>query len=444
MARAHEGDRMIRAFRLSVMAAACLALSASVHADSKGAYEDLVANLKSPNARTRQEAAAALGKSRRREAVGPLSPLVRDPELKVRVEVVRALRELRDLAAVPALVTSLGDGDADLRREAIATLVEIYAEKQEKGPLEPLVRFLRLRSEESEGSTAAPIAPVDPSVHQGLARCLRDEEKDVREGAALALGILGGRSALRELATALQDPVPDVRSAAAVAVGKLGTAEDGRNLIPLLGDESGGVREDSLRALGALRVKEAGPQLAELYESNRKKPLGTKVLATLSRIGDRSQADLFVQVMQEPDLEKKRLAVEGLGRISDASRLAALKKDYQRERDEEVRLAYCFALSLMGDRAFLDTIVLTLPSRTLGARSRQYLLEMGPSVLPDLYPYLTDQDADIRASLSDIIGSMGDPEAIPRLSALLNDPSARVADHANRAVERLRRAAPAH
>jgi excinuclease ABC subunit A len=38
------------------------------------------ANLKSPTARTRQAAAAALGKSRRREAVPPLSALVRDPE----------------------------------------------------------------------------------------------------------------------------------------------------------------------------------------------------------------------------------------------------------------------------------------------------------------------------------------------------------------------------
>ena len=82
--------------------------------------------------------------------------------------------------------------------------------------------------------------------------------------------------------------------------------------------------------------------------------------------------------------------------------------------------------------------MLALPG-TLGQRSRAYLMEMGPSFLPDLYPYLSDQDADIRAALSDIIGAMGDPEAIPRLSALLNDPSTRVADHANRAVERLRR-----
>ena len=429
----------MRGFRLAAVPALCLGLVSPALAAGKASYEDLVANLKSPNAHTRQEAAAALGKSRRREAVAHLSPLVHDPELKVRFEVVRAFRELRDLAAVPALVTSLGDGDAALRREVVGTLVEIYAEKESKNPLEPLARFLKLRSDEADRSTVTPFAAVDPRVHQALGKALRDEDKDVREGAALALGILGGSPALRELATALQDPVPGVRAAAATAIGKVGTTADGRSLVPLLADESSEVRDCALHALGVLRVKEAGPELASLYDSNRKKPLGTKVLATLSRIGDSSQGDLFVQVMQEPDPERKRLAVEGLGRISDAARLEALKKDYQRERDEEVRLAYCFALVLMGDRAFLDTVVLALPSRTLGDRARNYLLEMGPRVLPDLYPYLSDQDADIRAELSDIIGTMGDAEAIPRLTPLLNDPSARVADHANRAVERLRR-----
>src|SRR4029079_5743278 len=53
--------------------------------------------------------------------------------------------------------------------------------------------------------------------------------------------------------------------------------------------------------------------------------------------------------------------------------------------------------------------------------------------------YLNDPEAEIRATLCDIIASFGDPEAIPRLTPLINDPSQTVADKANRAVERLRR-----
>jgi HEAT repeat protein len=198
-----------------------------------------------------------------------------------------------------------------------------------------------------------------------------------------------------------------------------------------------------LQAVGVLRVKEAGPALRQLYDANRRKEGGPKILTAISRIGDPSQADLFQELVQDPDPERKRLAIEGLGRISDVSRLPAFKKDYQREKNEEVRLADSFALTLLGDRAFLDTIVLTLPSRMLGSRSRSYLVEMGPAILPDLYPYLGDPEAEIRATLADIIASYGDPEAIARLTPLINDPSATVADRANRAVERLRRAAGA-
>jgi HEAT repeat protein len=84
--------------------------------------------------------------------------------------------------------------------------------------------------------------------------------------------------------------------------------------------------------------------------------------------------------------------------------------------------------------------VLNLPSRTLGTRCRNYILEMGRDILPDLYPYLNDPDGDVRAELCDIIAAFGDPDAIARLQPLVSDPSAKVADRANRAIERLRHA----
>ena len=429
-------EQVKRMIRRPLLALAALLLAAPLWAASKPSFDDLVANLKSPNAKTRQEAAAALAKSRRREAVTPLAALVRDPEYKVRMEVVRALRDLRDPAAVPALVTLLGDGEADIRQEAIATIDEIYSDKERSGPVG---RFLQIFSDEADRTSIAPYVKVEPSVYEGLAKALRDENGDVREAAALAIGILGGSGQTRDLVATFQDPVPAVRAAAATAVGKVGAQEDGRTLIGLLSDESLEVRNRALQALSVLRVTEAGPALRQLYEENRRREWGLRVLETLSKIGDPAQAELFLQLVQDPDPERKRLAVEGLGRISDSSRLPAFKKDYQRERSDDVKLAYAFAISRMGDRAFLDSIVLSLPSRTLGTRSRGYILEMGRPILPDLYPYLNDPDAEVRAVLCDIIGLLGDPDAIPRLEPLVGDPSASVADRANRAIERLRR-----
>ncbi len=420
---------------------AWLLMAGMAEAAGRPTFEDLVANLKSHNAGTRREAAAELGKSRRREAVAPLAALVRDPDAKVRMEVVRALRELRDVTAVPALVASLSDGDASIREEAIGTLVEIYAERDRGNPVD---RFLDLFSDEYDRSSVPPYTVVDPSVIRGLATELRDDDSAIRQEAALALGILNGTEAIPALVSSLKDPEASVRGAAATALGKIGTPAEGKALIPLLADDSAGVRNRVLQAVGVLRVKEAGPALRQLYEANRRKESGAKILAALSRIGDPAQADLFGELLQDPDPDRKRLAIEGLGRISDPSRLPGFKKDYQRERNDELKLAYSFALTLLGDRAFLDTIVLTLPSRTLGTRARGYLMEMGAdrSILPDLYPYLNDPEADIRAALCDIIASIGDAEAITRLQPLIHDPSPTVADKANRAVERLRRAGP--
>jgi HEAT repeat protein len=405
---------------------------------AKLSYDDLVANLKSPNARTRQEAAAALGKMRRPEAIAPLAALVRDPEVKVRLEVVRALREVRGLPAVPALVTSTQDGDRKIREEAVGALVEIYSERERTTTV---TRFLESYSDEYDRSSIPPHSNVDPSVFKALGAALRDEEAEIRAAAAFSIGILGGRGLVKELTAALQDLESDVRGAAASAIGKVGSNEDGRALVPLLTDESTGVRNRTLQAIGVLRVKEAAPALRQMYEGNRRREPGVKILECLSRIADPTQVDLLRELIQDPDPERRRLAVEGLGRVADAQLLPAFKKDYQRERNEELRLAYGFALSLLGDRAFIDSIVLGLPSRLYGNRCRRYILEIGKDLLPDLYPYLNDPDEDIRAELCDLIPSLADADAIPRLQALISDPSTKVADRANRAVERLKRAA---
>ncbi len=400
-------------------------------------FDDLVANLKSPNVKTRLAAAEGLGKSRRPEAVTPLAASLRaEPEAKVRLEVVRALRGLRSLAAVPALVSAMSDAEAPVREEALGSLVEVYSERERSGPVG---RFLELFSDETEEAPPQLFARVDPSVYSALGQALRDEQKDIRQQAAYAAGILNGRTVVADLATALQDVEPGVRGAAAKAIGKLGTQADGQKLIPLLSDENANVRTRTLQAIGALRVREAGPALREMFEQNRRREQSVKVLEALSRVADPAQADLFREVIKDSDPEHKRLAIEGLARVSDASMLPAFKKDFQRERNDDLRLAYAFALVRLGDRDFLDTLVLGLPSASGGKRARRYILELGSGVLGDLYPYLNDQDAEIRAQLCDIIAAIGDPSAAAVLEPLVNDPSPKVADRANRAIERLRR-----
>jgi HEAT repeat protein len=422
---------MSRALSLAVAAA----LGVASLGASRQSFEDLVASLKSPNAKTRTESVEALGKSRRREAVAPLATLVHDPEAKVRLELVKAFRELRDLSSVPALVSLLVDEDPKTRVESVGALLELYTDEAK---VSSPAKVLEVFSDDPDTSTLPPFTKVDPSVYDALGKSLGDESEDVREAAARALGVLGGASEAGRLGTALQDPAASVRGAAATALGQVGSAAQGRLLIPLLADESTGVRNRALQAIGALRVREAGPALRELFEANRRRDVGLKALACLSKVADPSQKDLFQELAQDPDPDKRRWAVEGLGRIADASMLPAFKKDFQRERGEGLRLAYAFAIARLGDHAFLDSLVLGLASSSYGRRCRGYLVEMGPDILPEIYSYLGDPDADVRAQLCDVIAQIGDSAAAERLAPLVNDPSSEVADRATRAIERLK------
>ena len=191
-------------------------------------------------------------------------------------------------------MTSLQDGDAGIREEAIGTIVEIYAERDRGGPID---RFLQTFSDEFDRQSVPPFTTVDPGVFRGLAGTLRDEKKGIRAESAYAIGILGGGSAIPDLVAALQDPESEVRAAAATALGKVGTAEEGKALIPLLADNSATVRNRALQAIGVLRVRDAGPALREMFEQNRRRELGTRVLAALSRIGDPAQGDLFRELL---------------------------------------------------------------------------------------------------------------------------------------------------
>lgn len=427
--------RLRRSLSFLLLTLACGPLLPATVWGGRATFDSLLADLKSPNAKTRLVAATALGKTHKREAVSGLSAVVRDPEPKVRLEVVRALKELRDPGAVPALVAAAEDAEVGVRAEAIDALVNLYVDFDRPTGLQ---RFLGMSSEDIEHASLPPGSTVDPAALKALAGALRDDDKGIREQSALALGVLGARSSLRDLVGALQDPEPSVRGAAAAAIGKLGGSEQGRALIALLADDQTAVRVQALHAIGKLRIKEAAPALREMYEANRKKDLGIRVLEALGRVGDPSQADLFRELLTDSDATRQRLAIEGLARVSDASLLPAFKKDYQREKNEELRLAYGFGIVVLGDRAFLDGIVLNLPTKALGERSREYLIELGRPILPDLYEYLNDPSDDVRVELCGLLAAMGYSDAIERLAPLVKDPSPRVADAANRAVERLR------
>ena len=74
--------------RTSLLSATAAVLIAAASFAGAQAFQDELANLRSPNTKTRVKAAKALGKSQRPEAISPLIEAMRDPEVRVRKTVL--------------------------------------------------------------------------------------------------------------------------------------------------------------------------------------------------------------------------------------------------------------------------------------------------------------------------------------------------------------------
>jgi HEAT repeat protein len=360
-----------------------------------------------------------------------LAALVRDPDVDVRVTVLRAIASLRDLAGVPSMVVFMADSQARVRSEAIDGVVEIYTHRDRPG----MSRFLSIFSDGRDKPEPLLVSSVDFEVYRSLAALLKDSDLGVRESAAEAIGILGGTEVAADLARATGDSVPAVRAAAVTAIVKVGTSADGEALIPLLRDPSATVRRRAIAGLGRLKVVDAAPDLRRYFETNSELEDGILALNSLAQIALPQDRPLFQRLVLQPDARKRRPGIEGLARLNEKGNEARFKRDFQREKNEELRAAYAFALFLFGDRPFIDTVVLGLAgTRDRARQARGYVEEFGARALPEALDYLREPDPKIRAGLCDALSTAGVTGASSAIEPLAKDKDPQVAAAALRAL----------
>ena len=154
----------------------------------------------------RREAAYALGKTRRSNAVGPLiDRLLTDKEDAVRGAAAVALGEISDATAVPALATALGS------QAEVSGSRKGQKGKKEKNP------FVLRAAARSLGQIGSPGAVP------ALIAVLQDEkaEDDVRRESATALGLIGDSSSIPALRTVLTARDPYLSQAAHDAIQRI-------------------------------------------------------------------------------------------------------------------------------------------------------------------------------------------------------------------------------
>jgi HEAT repeat protein len=410
-----------------VSAASCLLLAGEalvppLHAQQP--FDQVVRQLKSPEAKTRLSALRLLAESGYPEAAGPVAAL-------------------------------LSDTDDHIRREALyaelAFFVPSVAGKRRVGDPQ--------RAFEAHWG-AMPLERVPIEVVTGLLAPLRDQNATVRAEAAYALAVLGQiegkppsaayKDVVEALADRLGDPDKSVRVAAARAAGRVfrGCAGNcgvvaverlGDALVRLLNDPEQSVQGASMEALGELRYERAVKGLTDVMGYYKGGEMAWAALDTLARIGHPSSAATFNAAFVDKDPNFRRSAVEGLARSKADRASEIIQAAAGTERDGSVALAMAFAQQRLGRATETLRVIQALGDRGLRKQAQEYLIELGPSVAPDVANALGPAAPDARVALLEVLGVTGGPKEAGAVDALQGDRDARVAAAAQQALSRIRK-----
>jgi HEAT repeat protein len=221
-----------------------LAVNLAARAGTRDAIRGITHTLQDPIPEVRRAAAAALAELGSPEAIPALSQALADPDADVRVEALRTLSVIDDERVVDSLISALKDPESKVREVANEALIRWTSPAVARRLVESL-RSPVLRKPVSELLARMGTSAVEPLVnilvegYPELAPTVGDTleqlvgrdvfierlgsmDPNVRLGAVLALGAMGGREAIDGLSRALSDPNEQIRIRAVRMLGELG------------------------------------------------------------------------------------------------------------------------------------------------------------------------------------------------------------------------------
>ncbi len=401
--------------------AVCFLLGAlaSPAAAQQARFDDVVRNLRNPDPKVRLSAVRLLRESKYPEAAGPVAALINDPVDLVQLEAIAAERSFFLVDDIPG-------------KKRVALLVEV----RNPAPAETAFGL---------GPLAVWTHPVPPELVQALLEAVNDKNQKVRVEAIYTLGTIArpplAAAPAADLIKALDHYDPVIRAAAARVIGRLDVKSAGDALITSVNDSTSLVRYAAMRALGEIREARAVPALTEQLTFYNTGEGGAAALEALARIASPSSVPVFTARLTDKDPRFRTAAAEGLGRAGDTSEVAALQMGAGNDTSAEARAAMAFALQKLGQH-YVPRLVEFMTAPKTAGQIAAYLIELGPSIVPELTPHLQDSSPAIRANVATVIGALGGAGAEAAIAPLTTDRDHDVAQAATRALKRLKTETP--
>jgi HEAT repeat protein len=397
-------------------------------------FDDVIADLASGDAATRLRAVQMLKGAAYPEAAGPLAKLVTDADDSVQLAAIAA--EL-NIVLAEKIVARRRVGLVIEKRQTVAAAAVF-----DSGPL-------------AIGPRTVPLEVLD-----ALRVAARDDNPRVRLESTYAFGAAAVeprgarrrelvRASGRDLAAMVNAVDPYHRYAALRVIGRLLAPHQGDDpldeyigdvVINSLNEKDKAMQQAAMQTLGAIRHARAVRGLIDLFAYYGKGEMAVSALDAVAHIGHPSGAPVLVEQLASKNDVLKIIAVEGLARIGDRTKLAAIQTAVGLDRNASLQLAGTFAAVMLGADGTpgLDEIVEALQRSRLHDQAFSYLVEAAPGRPAALARYLIDPDPLVRLDVANVLGLSDDPAALPLAASVVSDPDAEVARAAERAVARLR------
>jgi HEAT repeat protein len=376
-------------------------------------FDEVVRNLRNPDAKVRLNAVKLLREAKYPEAIVPLAPLATDPVDSIQLEAIAAELSFFLVQDVP-----------ERHHRVLIVEVRNHGGAEAAFQLGPLAVWPR---------------PVPPDLVVALLKAVDDENARVRVEAVYTAATIGKAplpaDAEQLLVKALDHYDPEVRRGAALFAGRAGVKPASEALIRLVNDSTADVRYAAMRALGRLHEERAVVALTEQLAFYGKGEGAWSALDGLAHIAHPASVPVFTERLADKDPNLRRAAAEGLARSGDKTALPALETAAGNDSSNLARAAMAFALQKLG-RNYVPRLIEFLDDERTAVQVQEYFLELGPAVEKELLPSLREPDASIRAAVADVLGAIGGDESLNALQTL-QDRDKGVVESARRAVERI-------